>query len=155
MARPKAVMHEVTVTVSKEAGDRPSFVPRSDLWSKEQGHFAFHKGDHHMADHDYHLVEFILDDETGDGLTFPAAPHDAMWVAKVDDPAHPKCPDASTQSNYEMIEPICVCDAGQRLIVRNDDLRREDWSFTLNLRKASGENVSWDPIIKNGGTGGA
>lgn len=154
MTRPKAVMHKVKVAVSKDAGSTPAFAPSSDLWSEEHGHFAFDRRDHHMGNHDYHLVEFVLDDQTGEGLAFPSVPHDAMWVAKVEG-GQAKCPDASTQSNYDVVEPICTCDDGQRLIVRNDNPRKEDWSFTLNLKnKADGRTLSWDPIIKNGGTGG-
>lgn len=154
MARPKGVMHQVTVTVTNDGQDGVSFAPRSKLWSESHGHFAFEKANHDMRPHDYHLVEFVLDDRTGDKLSFPAVPHDAMWVAKVEDPEHPTCPDAGTQSNYDVVEPICVCDDGQRLIVRNDDSRKENWAFTLNLKKGDGKAVSWDPIINNGGNGG-
>lgn len=155
MARPKGVMHHVRVTVTKDGKDGLNFAPRSGLWSEDHRHFAFDKAAHDMRPHDYHLVEFVLDDQTGDKMSFPAVPHDAMWITKVEDPEHPTCPDAGTQSNYDVVEPICVCDEGQRLIVRNDDSRKEDWSFTLNLKKADGQNVSWDPIINNGGNGGA
>jgi hypothetical protein len=154
MARPKGVMHNVRVTVTKDGQDGLSFAPSSSLWSEDHGHFAFHKAEHKMRPQDYHLVEFVLDDRTGDSLAFPAVPHDAMWVAKVEDSEHPTCPDAGTSSNYDVVEPICVCDNGQRLIVRNDDPREEQWSFTLNLKKGDGETVSWDPIINNGGNGG-
>ena len=153
MPRPRGVMHQVTVTVTNDGQGGSSFKPRSDLWNESHGHFAFNKAGHDMGPNDYHLVEFALDDRTGAGLGFPAVPHDAMWVAKVEDPDHPKCPDTSTHSNYDVIEPICVCDEGQRLIVRNDDPRKEDWSFTLNLKNGDGKAVSWDPIIKNGGNG--
>lgn len=155
MTRPKGVMHEVTVTVASDGQGGLTFRPQSDVWNEGHGHFAFSKADHDMQPHDYHLVEFALDDRTGDALAFPAVPHDAMWVAKVEDPERPTCPDASTQSNYDVIEPICVRNEGQRLIVRNNNPRQEDWSFTLNVKKADGNNVSWDPIIKNGGNGGA
>jgi hypothetical protein len=146
-------MHDVTVTVTRE-GQGLSFAPRSNVWIEKHGHFAFEKADHGMRPQDYHLVEFTLDDQTGEHLSFPAVPHDALWVAKVDDPDHPTCPNAETQSDYEVIEPICVCDERQRLIVRNDNPRKEAWSFTLNLKKGDGETVSWDPIINNGGNGG-
>jgi hypothetical protein len=57
------------------------------------------------------------------------------------------------------MEPICVCDDQQRLLVRNDNPRVENWSFTLNFVKR-GEDasdpsryVSWDPggTNQNGG----
>lgn len=113
-----------------------------------------------MRKADYHLVEFILDDRTGDRLKFPSVPHDAMWVAHVDDPQHPICPDKDTKSDYDVLEPICVCDDGKRLIVRNDNPREQTWSFTLNFVKPGSDEsdrasyVSWDPITQNhnGGT---
>jgi hypothetical protein len=159
MAKPKGVMHQVKVTVTDGTDGQFRFAPQSDVWHEHHGHFAFNKNDHHMRNHDYHLIEFQLDNRTGEQLTFPAEPHQAMWVARVENPERPICPDASTPSDYEVIEPICVCDAGHRLIVRNDNPRAEDWSFTLNLVKAAAEGsgkqdqVSWDPIIKNGGNG--
>ncbi|HEY8435197.1 MAG TPA: hypothetical protein VIK68_11405 [Sphingomicrobium sp.] len=157
MPKPKGHMHQVTVTARKD-GDGFSFSPDSQVWSGASGHFAFNKDDHHMRKHDYHLVEFDIDDQTGEGLKFPRSPEDAMWVAKVHDPQHPTCPDGSSPSDYSVIDPMCVCDDGERLIVRNENPREEDWSFTLNFEKTSaggGERVSWDPIIKNGGGGGA
>lgn len=158
MSRSKAVMHQVTVTVTKAPNEEFSFEPKSGIWS-EHGHFAFNKAHYGMRDEDYHMVEFVLDDRSGEKLRFPRDPHEAMWVAKVDDPAHPICPTASTPRNYDVVEPMCVCDEGNRLVVRNDDPREEDWSFTLNLVKGTAESaaaeelVSWDPIIKNGGNG--
>lgn len=157
MPKPKGHMHQVTVTARKD-GDRISFTPDSQVWSEAGGHFAFNKDDHHMRRHDYHLVEFEIDDQTGEGLRFPRSPEEAMYVAKVDDPQHPTCPDGSSPSDYSVIDPLCVCDKGERLIVRNENPREEDWSFTLNFEKSSAagaERVSWDPIIKNGGGGGA
>ncbi|HXS48823.1 MAG TPA: hypothetical protein VN713_01725 [Sphingomicrobium sp.] len=113
-----------------------------------------------MRKADYHLVEFVLDDRTGDGLKFPSVPHDAMWVAEVEDPQHPSCPDKDTNSDYDVLEPICVCDEGRRLVVRNSNPRAETWSFTLNFVKSGSDEsdkasyVSWDPITQNhnGGT---
>ena len=49
-----------------------------------------------MKSHDYHLVEFVLDDQTGDDLKFPPVPHDAMWVSEAGDVSNRKCPDADT-----------------------------------------------------------
>lgn len=113
-----------------------------------------------MRARDYHLLEFVLHDGTGDGLKFPPVPHDAMWVAEGADRAHRRCPDMDTVNDYSVMEPICVCDEGQRLIVRNENPRREEWAFTLNFVK-QGEDptnrrayVSWDPggSNQNGGS---
>ena len=154
MSRAKGVMHPVTVTAAKGADGTIGFRGDSSVWNDSEGHFAFHKDHHGMKKHDYHLIEFILDDETGEGLKFPSAPHDAMWIAKVDDPAHPHCPDGTAPSDYGVIDPICVCDGGKRLIVRNDNPREEHYAFTLNFTTAgNGQRVSWDPIIKNSNGG--
>lgn len=154
MSRAKAVMHPVTVKATKGADGTINFRGDSPVWSDSDGHFAFHKDRHAMKKHDYHLIEFILDDQTGDGLRFPNAPHDAMWVAKVDDAAHPSCPDGSKPSDYSVIDPMCVCDDGGRLVVRNNNPREEHYSFTLNFTKeGAGDRVTWDPIIKNGNGG--
>lgn len=161
MSRPKAVMHPVKLTATKDASGGYAFSPKSDLWNAPRQEFVFQKDRHGMAKHDYHLVEFALDDRTGDGLRFPKLPHDAMWVTEGDEPERRKCPDVHTASNYSVMEPICVCDDGARLIVRNDNPRKEDWSFTLNFVKGGGEDgdaatyVSWDPggTNLNGGTG--
>jgi hypothetical protein len=147
-------MHPVTVKVTKGPDGAIQFRGESPLWDHSNEHFAFHKDQHGMRKHDYHLVEFVLADETGEQLRFPSSPHDAMWVAKVEDPGHPICPDQSTGSDYDVIEPVCVCDDGKRLIVRNDNPREEHYAFTLNLvGQNNSERVSWDPIIKNGNGG--
>jgi hypothetical protein len=154
MSRAKATMHPVTVRATNGSDGAVQFHADSPLWDHSSQHFAFHKDQHGMRKQDYHLVEFVLDDETGKQLRFPSSPHDAMWVAKVEDPAHPVCPDESTASDYKVIEPMCVCDDGTRLIVRNDNPREEHYSFTLNLvERGSDQRVSWDPIIRNGNGG--
>jgi len=161
MTRARAVMHPVPLLASKDPAGHYHFKPESDLWNEAEQDFAFHKDRHGMRAHDYHLVEFVLDDQTGDDLKFPPVPHDAMWVSEGAERANRKCPDMNTVSDYSVMEPICVCDGGERLIIRNDNPRKEDWAFTLNFVKR-GENpaersryVSWDPggTNQNGGSG--
>lgn len=160
MSRAHAKMHRVSVVATKAADGQTRFQPSSDLWDDSDDSLHFHKDRHGMRKADYHLVEFILDDKTGDQLRFPAVPHDAMWVAEVEDPQRPTCPDKDTKSNYDVLEPICVCDGGNRLLVRNENPREEAWSFTLNFVKPNADEndkasyVSWDPITQNhnGGT---
>ena len=153
MSRPRAKMHPVRLMATKDGSGSVHFSPESHVWSDSK--FVFHKDHHGMRKQDYHLVEFVLDDRTGEGLRFPDTPHDAMWVAKVDNPADPTCPGKDTPSNYHVLEPICVCDDGKRLIVRNDNPRKEQWSFTMNFVKEGedhanvDEYVSWDPITDN------
>jgi hypothetical protein len=161
MSKPKGVMHQVAIRATKNPTGEVHFEPESEVWRDSHGHFSFHKDEHGMRKHDFHLVEFVLDDQTGDALKFPSVPHDAMWVVKVDDPDHPKCPDKNTESDYEVMEPICVCDGGERLIVRNDNPRSEQWAFTLNFVKDADrladndQYVSWDPITQNNNGGRA
>jgi len=157
--RPKGVMHKVPLTADKDEAGHIRFRPHSDLWDSN-GMFKFHKDDHGMSKQDFHLVEYVLDDRTGEGLKFPSVPHDAMWVAAIEDPDRPVCPGKDTKSDYSVLEPISVCDQGQRLIVRNENPRREQWAFTLNFVKGGADErdvddyVSWDPITDNhnGGT---
>jgi len=159
MSRSKAVMHPVPVLATKDAAGQYHFKPQSDLWDESEQEFVFHKDRHGMKVHDYHLIEFVLDDQTGDGLKFPPIPHDAMWVAEGADRANRTCPDMDTVSNYDVMEPICVCDGGERLIVRNDNPRKEDWAFTLNFVKRGEDDadrrryVNWDPggVNQDGG----
>jgi hypothetical protein len=154
-------MHPVTITATKDGGGY-HFQPHSELWNEAGEEFVFHKDQHGMRKHDYHLIEFVLDDRTGDGLKFPQVPHDAMWVTVGADRASRKCPDMHTVSDYSVMEPICVCDGEGRLIVRNDNPRKEDWSFTLNFVKRGEDEsdaaryVSWDPggANQNGGSTG-
>lgn len=161
MPRAKAIMHQVPLTATKDAGET-RFDANSDLWDHPDGALHFRKDRHGMTKDDYHLVEFVLDDRTGDGLHFPSSPHDAMWVIGADDGAS-ACPDESSFSDYEVIEPICVCDDGHRLIVRNHNPKVERWAFSLNFVKGQNDEsktnhyVRWDPIIQNqnGGTGGS
>jgi hypothetical protein len=160
MSRPKAVMHPVAIHATKDEAGTYHFRPESDLWDESEEDFSFHKSRHGMKAHDYHLVEFVLDDRTGDGLKFANVPHDAMWVAEGADRKNRQCPDMHTVSNYEIMEPICVSDDQNRLIVRNDNLRHEKWAFTLNFVKRGEDGsdasryVSWDPggTNHNGGT---
>jgi hypothetical protein len=162
MARPKAVMHPVAVLATKDATGNYHFRPESDLWNHGGQEFLFHKDKHGMTNEDFHLVEFVLDDRTGDGLRFPSRPHDAMWVTAVEDRSNAVCPDKDSVSDYSVMEPICVCDDGKRLIVRNDNPRKEDWAFTMNVvgrgddESDASKYVSWDPIgsNQNGGTHG-
>lgn len=160
MSRPKAVMHPVPVLATKDEAGNYNFRPESDLWDESEEEFNFHKDHHGMRAHDYHLIEFVIDDQTGDGLRFPAVPHDAMWVAAGAKRAHRQCPDMNTANDYSVMEPICVCDDQKRLVVRNENPRKEDWAFTLNFVKR-GENdseksryINWDPGGANhdGGT---
>lgn len=57
----------------------------------------------------------------------------------------------NTANDYSVMEPICVCDDCERLIVRNDNPRREEWAFTLNFVKRGEdprnrrEYINWDP----------
>jgi hypothetical protein len=154
-------MHPVRVRATKDSGGGYDFRPQSDLWDEAEQELVFSKDRHGMRKQDYHLVEFVLDDDTGDGLRFPSVPHDAMWVIEGADRANRKCPDKDSVSNYDVMEPICVCDAGERLIVRNDNPKTEDWSFTLNFVKRGEDEsdrrsyVSWDPggANQNGGQG--
>lgn len=159
MVRPKAILHPVPLHAAKDDAGQYHFRPQSDLWNESEEEFVFHKDRHGMSKQDYHLIEFVLDDRSGDGLRFPDTPHDAMWVTEGAERAHRKCPDMHTSSNYEVMEPICVCDDQKRLLVRNDNPRVENWSFTLNFVKR-GEDasdasrfVSWDPggTNRNGG----
>lgn len=162
MSRPKAVMHSVPLRATADAGGEYQFQPESDLWDGAREEFRFHKDHHGMHKHDYHLIEFVLDDHTGRGLKFPRVPHDAMWVAEGDEPEKRQCPDMHTVSNYDVMEPICVSADQKRLIVRNDNPRQEHWAFTLNFvagdqdQSDASRYVSWDPggNNQNGGATG-
>lgn len=159
MPRPKGVMHPVILQVSKAGGDY-SFRPQSDLWDEQRDEFLFQKDRHGMRKHDYHLLEFTLDDRTGEGLKFPNNPHDAMWVAAGDEPGKRVCPDMNTVSDYRVMEPICVSPDRKRLIVRNDNPTQEHWVFTLNFVKPGEDEIdrehyiNWDPggNNQNGGS---
>ena len=151
MSRPKAVLHQVPLHASKDDSGEYRFRPESELWNDLEEELVFEKGKHGMRKQDYHLIEFLLDDQTGDGLKFPSTPHDAMWVTEGADRANRKCPDMNTVSNYEVMEPICVTDDQSRLIIRNDNPRVEKWAFTLNFVKRGDDSsdargfISWDP----------
>jgi hypothetical protein len=155
MTRPKATMHPVAVLATRDETGAYRFSADSDLSSDDGNEFDFHKDRHGMRKQDFHLVEFVLDDRTGEQLKFPHVPHDAMWVVRLDDASNPTCPDKDSVSDYSVMDPICVCDDGKRLIVRNDNPREEAWSFTLNFVPAgandadANEYVSWDPIGTN------
>lgn len=150
-ARARGVMHPVTIRATKDNSGNYHFAPESELWDPSRTELVFKKDRHGMRKQDYHLVEFVLNDETGDGLKFPKVPHEAMWVME----GAGKCPDMHSVSNYDVMEPICVCGDRDRLIVRNDNPRREDWAFTLNFVKRGESDaersryVNWDPVGAN------
>ncbi|HVI06397.1 MAG TPA: hypothetical protein VM711_09940, partial [Sphingomicrobium sp.] len=75
MARPKAVLHPVPLRATKNVSGQYQFRPDSDLWNDAEEELLFHKNKHGMSKHDYHLIEFTLDDQSGDGLRFPSVPH--------------------------------------------------------------------------------
>jgi hypothetical protein len=153
-------MHPVPLLATKDEAGAYCFRPSSALWDESEQHFEFHKDRHDMRKHDYHLIEFVLDDQTGDKLMFPKVPHDAMWVTEGATRDQRRCPDMHSVSDYSAMEPVCVCDDQRRLIVRNDNARREDWAFTLNFVKAGEDEsdrsryVNWDPggANHNGGS---
>lgn len=162
MSRPIAILHPVTVHVAKDPTGKHVFEPESDIWDESRNEFAFHKDRHGMHSRDYHLLEFVLDDRSGDGLGFPSVPHDAMWVAMGhEEPGERTCPDKDTVSDYSVMEPISVSPDRRRLIVRNDNPAKEHWVFTMNFVKEGEDEadkarfVSWDPGGNNqdGGTG--
>lgn len=151
MPRAKAVLHQVPLQATKDQTGHYHFRPQSELWNESEEELVFDKSRHGMNKQDYHLIEFVLDDQSGDGLKFPETPHDAMWVVEGAERAHRHCPDMHASCNYEVMEPICICDDRKRLIVRNDNPRVEKWAFTLNFVKRDedasdpGRYVSWDP----------
>lgn len=155
MSRPRAILHQVKLNADKDSSGAHRFRPESDLWNEARQEFVFHKDHHGMGKQDYHLVEFVLNDQTGDGLQFPSNPHEAMWIAPVENRSNPQCPNADTISDYSVMEPICVADGRNRLIVRNENPRKEDWSFTLNFAREGRDEsdrrmfVSWDPVGSN------
>lgn len=159
MIRAKAVMHPVPVVATKSDDGNYRFEPHSDIWDPAEEEFVFDKRKHDMNKIDYHLLEFVLEDKTGEHLRFAPIPHDAMWVGEGGPRSSRKCPDARTDHDYSVMEPICVCDDGTRLIVRNENPRREDWAFTLNFVRNGDDPtntdrfVSWDPggANENGG----
>lgn len=160
MSRPKAMIHPVALVATKDKAGKYHFKPESELWDESEEQFVFHKDKHGMKGHDYHLIELVLDDRSGDDLKFPSIPHDAMWVAEGDERAKRTCPDLHTVSNYDVMEPICVSEDRKRLIIRNDNPRKEDWAFTVNFVKRGEEDsdrsryVNWDPggANHNGGS---
>ena len=152
MVRTKAKLHPVLVTISRDDGQF-RFTANSDIWHEDSQALQFHKDRHGLKKQDYHLVEFVIEDKSGEGLKFPSAPHDAIWVTKIESEAI--CPDHTIASNYDVLEPICVADDGQRLLVRNTNPQREQWAFTLNFVRPGNDETdaakfaSWDPIIDN------
>lgn len=164
MSRARGVMHPVNVVVTKNDRGEYHFAPESDLWDDARDEFIFHKDHHDMRKHDYHLLEFVVEDRTGDGLKFPKVPHDAMWVTEGhEEPGARNCPDMNSTCNYDAMEPISVSPHQRRLFVRNDNASKQHWVFTINFVK-DGEDpsdksrfVSWDPggNNQNGGSSGS
>lgn len=156
MERSAGKIHRVELTITRDGGGGYRFDPQSDLWDEHRQEFVFRKDAHAMHAHDYHLLEFALDDRTGEGLTFPPNPHNAIWVAEGhEEPGSRNCPDRHTQCNYDAMDPMGVSPEGDRLLVRNDNARKEHWVFTINVAKA-GEDpanaerfISWDPGANN------
>jgi hypothetical protein len=155
MSRPTATLHPVTVHVTKDASGDYKFDPESDIWDEARDELVFSKDRHGMHSHDHHLVEFVLDDRTGDGLMFPSSPHDAMWVARGhEERGRRTCPDQHTESDYSVMEPVSVSPDRKRLFVRNDNHGKEHWVFTMNFTKRGEDTdksrfVSWDPGANN------
>jgi hypothetical protein len=155
MSRPKATLHPVTIHATKNASGDYQFAPESNIWDAARDELVFSKDQHGMHSHDHHLIEFVLDDQTGDGLKFPSTPHDGMWIAEGhDEPGKRTCPHSRTQSDYSVMEPISVSPDRKRLFVRNDNHKKEHWVFTMNFVKNGDDNdksklISWDPAANN------
>lgn len=140
------------ITISRNDGQF-RFTADSVIWDEESQALQFHKDRHGLTKQDFHLGEFVVEDKSGEGLRFPPAPHDAIWVTRIE--GEPACPNHIIASNYDVLEPICVADDGQRLLVRNTNPRREQWAFSLNFVRLGDDEADaakftrWDPIIDN------
>ena len=134
-------------------------VREGDGWTfimHEQGQPAdrldFSKDAAGMRKHDWHEVDFMLDDPSG-RLVFHPNKWDAIWVARGTEHDAPACPDAKCRDHD--VYPLWVKDRQLRVCNRNND--RCLLSFRLNFVAASdpkGDIVaSLDPIMGNGNGG--
>lgn len=115
---------------------------------------TYSKDAHGLRAHDWHEVDFILDEPTGQ-LAFHPDKSTAIWVARGTAAAAPPCP--MTPSHDHGVVPISS--AAKLLRVRNDNAEPCLLSFRLNFVEAgsgSDDIVAFlDPIMnnQNGGSG--
>jgi hypothetical protein len=122
------------------------FTSTSRFYNAEEERFIFSKRRLKMKHDDYHLIEFILDDQANLGLRFPDKPEDAMWVARAS--ANQKVCPGPNDKDYSVLRPYAVV-GGTKLCVHNPNMQIEDWAFTLNFLNTAGVSVPWDPIGGN------
>lgn len=161
--------HQVKVRATKSPDGTVHFEPKGDVWTDPKdgkpGHMRFDKSKiMGMKKSDKHYVDFVLDDETGLGLQFPADGKKAFWVKKAD--ATYKCPSGSGDCDYSVIwpseqQPERVHGKKEVFRIVNLNPREEDWVFSLNFVPQGADEtdeqqlVKWDPVItnRNGGIG--
>ena len=127
--------------------DNPQWDCKWKHWDKDTNTFTFDKKDFPgMAAEDYHLLEFMLTDNTGGGLHFPKRPDDAMWVMGVAPGSQPKCPDKDDSCDYSIFRPLARL-APNRYLVMNLNPAIEKWTFTLNFVKQGCSETDRDGFI--------
>lgn len=116
----------------------------------KKNQLVFNKTNDNMKKQDYYLIEFDLDDQSGLNLSFAPNPMHALWV---DFTAPVTCPTSAVYSDEFFA--VCVDPSGQKLTVRNDDSKVEDFAFTLRFLpqgadpKDQSSYVDYDPIGQN------
>jgi hypothetical protein len=138
---------KATVKVFADPGDPIEWKLESSLKGHDD-YLVFDKTKDHMPKRDYYLIEFDLVDRTGLNLKFQPNPVHAFWVATGDEYDPPECP--QTASYSPTIYAICDDPDGKSLTVRNDDLTRQYFRFSLGfVGDPDGREYRYDPVGDN------
>lgn len=131
-------------------GDNWTFVMHEE--GKPADRLDYSKDAAGMRKHDWHEVDFMLDDPSG-RLAFHPDKWEAIWVARGTEHEAPPCPDARSRDHE--VYPVWVKERQLRVCNRNSE--RCLLSFRLNFVAANdrkGEIVAFlDPIMGNGNGG--
>ena len=145
--------HASAITVSaRPAGGAWTVTMQVDGAPSEE--VVYSKDAHGLSKHDWHEIDFHLDEPTGQ-LSFHPDKHQAIWVARGTPEMAPPCPDRPLRDHG-----VRALSVSPRLLrVRNDNAERCLLSFRLNFIAAGGGDEAivafLDPIMNNQNGGGS
>lgn len=137
----------VDIIVERDSSNGLKFKLDSELIEgDDDGGLIFDQDRDEMRKLDYYLVEFVLKDRSGRGLTFAPDLKNAFWVstAPIDAPS-PPCPEAP--SFDEEIHAIDV--SAHTLTVRNENNTIVNFAYSLGFVSRDGSAVRLDPVGSN------
>ena len=135
---------DVTIVASKDASGNIDF--HMEQRNQYTELLVFNKTKDNMSKSDHYLINFTLDDQSGEGLKFNQT--NTIYISKGSDKHVPKCPmNGSVGGPNEF--SVVGTPTNTKLTVKNDDMNECFYKFVLNFEDSSGKRHVFDPIFGN------